>query len=105
MRWAVGKHFREQGFQVNMTGARAGNAVLDGEVIGKSWRMAIEIKSSHDDPIRGIGQLMEALSHGYQTAALVTSLRHAKQLDKSVFQNGLVLLGIDSKTKVHQVYP
>lgn len=105
LRWAVGKHFRVQGYKVNMTGIKVGNAILDGEVVGSRWRMALEIKSSHDDPIRGIGQLVEALSHGYQTAALVTSLRHAKHIDKSVFKNGLVLLGIDSKTGVHQVYP
>ena len=105
LRWAVGRHFRNQGFQVNITGVRAGNAVIDGEVLGKHWKMAPEIKSSRDDPIRGIGQLVEALSHGYQTAALVTSLRHAKHLDKSVFKGDLVLLGIDSKTRVHQVYP
>lgn len=105
MRWAVGRHFREQGFQVNMTGVRAGNAVIDGEVVGRSWRMALEIKSSHDDPIRGIGQLVEALSNGHQAAALVTSLRHAKHIDKSVFKDSLILLGIDSKTRVHQVYP
>ena len=105
LRWAIGRHFRTRGFQVNMNGVRAGNAVLDGEVKGKSWKMALEVKSSSDDPIRGIGQLAEALCHGYQTAALVTSLRHAKRLDKAVFKDGLVLLGIDSKTRVRQVYP
>ena len=105
LRWAISRHFRKKGLEVSMTGVRAGNAVIDGEVVGKKWRMALEIKSSHDDPIRGIGQLVEALCNGYQTAALVTSLRHAKHLDKSVFKNGLVLLGIDSKTRVHQVYP
>ena len=88
-----------------MTGVRAGNAVVDGQVIGKNWKMALEIKSGHDDAIRRIGQLVEALCNGYQTAALVTSLRHAKHLDKSVFKNGLVLLGIGSKARIHQVYP
>ena len=105
LRWAISRHFRTKGFEVSMTGVRAGNAVVDGQVIGKNWKMALEIKSGHDDAIRGIGQLVEALCNGYQTAALVTSFRHAKHLDKSVFKNGLVLLGIDSKTRVHQVYP
>jgi hypothetical protein len=105
LRWAISKHFRSRGLQVHMNGVKAGNAVLDGEVAGKRWKMALEIKSSHDDPIRGIGQLMEALAHGYQSAALVTSLRHANRMDKAVFKNGLVLLGIDSKTRVYQVYP
>lgn len=67
--------------------------------------MALEIKSGHDDVIRGLGQLVQALSHGYQSAALVTSLRRAKQLDREVFKNGLVLLGVDSKAKIHQVFP
>jgi F0F1-type ATP synthase membrane subunit c/vacuolar-type H+-ATPase subunit K len=88
-----------------MKGVRIGNAVLDGEVVGKSWRMALEIKSTRDDVIRGIGQLVEALSQGYQSAALVTSLQRAKHLDKKVFENGLVLLGVDSEAGIHQVYP
>lgn len=77
MPWAVGRHFRNQSFQVNLTGVKTGNAVIDGEVVGKKWKITFEIKSSHDDPIRGIEQLTEALSHSYETA-LVTSLRHAK---------------------------
>jgi hypothetical protein len=88
-----------------MNGVKAGNAVLDGEVVGSQWRMALEVKLGHDDPIRGIGQLVEALSHGYQSAALVTSLQRAKRLDRDVFKDGLVLLGVDSKAKIHQVYP
>jgi hypothetical protein len=105
LRWAIGRHFRVQGYKVNMTGVKVGNALLDGEVVGAGWRMALEVKSGHDDPIRGIGQLVEALSHGYQSAALVTSLRHAKRLDREVFKHGLVLLGVDSKAQIHQVYP
>lgn len=105
LRWVVGRHFRVRGLHVNLKGVRAGNAVLDGEVVGSQWKMAIEIKSGHDDVIGGLGQLVEALSNGYQTAALVTSLRRARRLDRAVFQNGLVLLGVDSKTQIHQVYP
>jgi hypothetical protein len=41
--------------------------------------MAIEVKSDHDDAIRGIGQLVEALAHGYNSAALVTSLICGRQ--------------------------
>jgi hypothetical protein len=67
--------------------------------------MALEVKSGHDDAIRGIGQLAEALAHGYDSAALVTSLRYAKHLDRQVFSGGLVLLGVDSKAKIHQVCP
>jgi len=90
---------------VVLRGVRAGNAVLDGEVVGRGWRMALEVKSGHDDALRGIGQLVEALANGYSSAALVTSLRHAKRLDRKVFRGGLVLLGVDSKAQIHQVYP
>lgn len=55
MRWAISRYFRTKGLEVSMTGVRAGNAVLDWEVIGKSCRMALEIKSGHDDAIRGMG--------------------------------------------------
>jgi len=64
-----------------MNGVRLGNAVIDDEVVGNQWRMVLEVKSGHDDVVRGLGQLSEALSHGYQTAALVTSLRRARRLD------------------------
>jgi hypothetical protein len=105
LRWAISRHFRTKGLEVSMTGAKTGNAVIDGEVTGKSWRMALEIKSGHHDAVGGIGQLVEALSHSYKSAALVTSLRHARHLDSAVFQNGLVLLGVDSKARIHRVYP
>lgn len=81
LRWAVAKHFRDRGFHVNMKGVRAGNAIIDGEVVGGNWKLALEIKSGHDDVIRGLGQLSAALAHGYNSAALVVSLRHAKKLN------------------------
>jgi hypothetical protein len=40
LRWAVAKHFRDRGFQVNMKGVRAGNAIVDGEVVGENWKLA-----------------------------------------------------------------
>ena len=78
LRWAVAKHFRDRGFHVNMKGVRAGNAIIDGEVVGGNWKLALEIKSGHDDVIRGLGQLSAALAHGYNSAALVVSLRHRR---------------------------
>jgi len=48
------------------------------ELVAARWRMAIEVKSVHDDAIQDIGQLVEAVAHGYSSATLVTSLRHAK---------------------------
>jgi hypothetical protein len=59
-----------------------------------------------DDITRGIGQLAEALAYGYNQVALVTTLRDAKKIDSTVFDKlGLVLLGVDSKGNVQQVYP
>lgn len=89
-----------------MNGIRVGNAIVDGEVSGDKWRMALEIKSGHDDVVTGLGQLSEALAHGYSSAALVVSLRRAKQLDPAVFITyNIVALGVDSKAEIHQVYP
>jgi len=64
-----------------MRGIRVGNSVIDGEAENGSEKIALEIKSGHDDVVRGIGQLSEALASGYSTAALVTSVRHATGVD------------------------
>jgi hypothetical protein len=106
LRWAIARHFRRKGLKVNMNGVRVGNAIIDGEVIGCKWRMALEIKSGHDDVIRGLGQLCEALASGYGSAALVVSLKHAKKLDRAAFgKYNIVILGIDSDAHVSQVFP
>jgi len=68
-----------------MKGVRVGNSVIDGEAENERERIAIEIKSSHDDIIRGIGQLSEALALGYKTAALVTSVQHARRIKSNAF--------------------
>jgi hypothetical protein len=89
-----------------MTAAKVGNAAIDGVVEGKGWKMALEIKSTHDDIVRGLGQLAEALAHGYTSVALVTSLKNSKRVKPDVFDRlGIVLLGIDSQGIVHQVLP
>jgi hypothetical protein len=83
-----------------------GNVAIDGEVEGKGWKMALELKTPKDDVTRGIGQLAEALAYGYNQVALVTTLRTAKKIDPAVFDKlGIVLLGVDSKGIVSQVYP
>ena len=106
LKWAAVRHFRQKGFRVSMHGVRVGNAIVDGEVVGEHWRMALEIKSGHDDVIRGLGQLSEALAHGYSSAALVVSLKHARKLSRQVFaKHNLVVLGVDSKAQVRQCYP
>jgi hypothetical protein len=105
LRWAIQRYFRTQGYKVNMKGVRVGNSIIDGEAANASEKIALEIKSGHDDVIRGIGQLSEALANGYKTAALVTSIQHAKRIKPTVFRNGLVLLGVDSKAIIHKIYP
>jgi hypothetical protein len=79
---------------------------IDGEVEGKDWKMALELKTPRDDITRGIGQLAEALAYGYNQVALVTTLRAARRIDPAVFDRlGLVLVGIDSKGNAQQIYP
>jgi hypothetical protein len=106
LKWAIARHFRQKGLKVHLASIRLGNVAIDGEVEGKGWKMALEIKTPGDDITRGIGQLAEALAYGYNQVALVTTLRTAKRIDSAVFDRlGLVLLGIDSKGNVQQVYP
>ena len=50
-------------------------------------RIAIEVKGSGDDLMRGIGQLVEALSWGYDQAVLVTPLRETKTIALKVFKH------------------
>jgi hypothetical protein len=103
---AIARHFRQKGFRVNMKPVKVGNAAIDGEVTSEHWKMALEIKSGLNDVIRGLGQLSAALAHGYSSAALVVSLRHAKKLNPAAFnKHNVVVLGVDSKARIHQVCP
>jgi hypothetical protein len=68
-----------------MRSIKLGNVAIDGEVLGKGWRMALELKTPRDDITRGIGQLSEALAYGYNHAAMVTTSRTAKDIDSKVF--------------------
>jgi hypothetical protein len=106
LKWAVRRHFREKGFKVRIAPIRLGNAEIDGEVEGKGWKMALELKTPSDDLTRGLGQVTEALAFGYKRAAVITTLKRAKRANPTLFDRlGLVLLGVDSKGQVHQVYP
>jgi hypothetical protein len=106
LKWATAKHFRDKGLRVHMRSIKLGNVAIDGEVEGKGWKMALELKTPQDDITRGLGQLAEALAYGYSPVALVTTLRSAKRIDSKVFDKlGLILLGVDSKGIVKQVYP
>jgi len=73
LRWAIQRYFRAQGYKVNMKGVRVGNSVIDGEAANDSEKIALEIKSAHDDIVRGIGQLSEALACGYKAAGVLDS--------------------------------
>jgi hypothetical protein len=80
--------------------------MIDGEVIGDGWKMALELKTPRDDIVRGLGQLAESLAYDYNKAAMITTLRVAKNIDCRVFdKSGFILLGVDSKGNVQQVYP
>lgn len=106
LKWAVAKHFRERGLEVSLRSIRVGNCMIDGEVVGSAWKMALELKSTGDDLVRGLGQLSEALANGYDEAALVTTIRRARRINPSVFnRHRFILLGVDSKANVRQVYP
>jgi hypothetical protein len=106
LKWATARHFRQKGLKVRLASIRLGNVAIDGEVEGKDWKMALELKTPRDDITRGIGQLAEALAYGYNQVALVTTLRAARRIDPAVFDRlGLVLVGIDSKGNAQQIYP
>jgi hypothetical protein len=71
LKWAIARHFRQKGLKVHLASIRLGNVAIDGEVEGKGWKMALEIKTPRDDITRGIGQLAEALAYGYNQVAFV----------------------------------
>lgn len=49
----------------------------------------------------GLGQLTEAIAYGYDKAALVTTMRKAKRINRTVFEKlGFLLLAVDSSGKV-----
>jgi hypothetical protein len=105
IKWAITRHFKQQGLKVRLAPIILGNATIDGEVIGDGWKMALELKTPSDDIVRGLGQIIEALAYGYDKTALVTILRKSKRIDLAVFDRfGLTLLGIDSKANVHEIH-
>jgi len=105
MKWAIARHFRQQGLKIRLVPIPLGNAIIDGEVIGDGWKMALELKTPNDDIVRGLGQIIEALAYGYDKTALVTTLCKAKRIDLTVFDRfSLTLLGIDSKANVHEIH-
>ena len=64
----------------------------------------IELKTPRDDVTRGIGQLAEALAYGYNKAAMITTLRNARRINRTVFEKfGFLLLGVDSKGDITEL--
>jgi len=102
---AVKRHFKALGYTVSMRRIRLGNTEVDGEAVGpRGEKVAIEIKTPSDDLCRGLGQLAESMTYGY-SPVLVTTLKNAKKVDRTVFQFfGWTLLGVNSKGEVHKVY-
>lgn len=46
MKWAISRHFRSKGLEVQMRWIKLGNVAIDGEVQGKGWKMALELKTA-----------------------------------------------------------
>ncbi|MEM3823351.1 MAG: hypothetical protein QXH87_00280 [Candidatus Bathyarchaeia archaeon] len=64
----------------------------------------MELKSDKDDILRGLGQLLEALTHGYDMALLVTSQNRAESLNIKVFQAvGIELAAVNSKDELNMI--
>ncbi|MEM1552254.1 MAG: hypothetical protein QXS01_03130 [Candidatus Bathyarchaeia archaeon] len=106
LRKAVTKHYLSEEARPYFPkgGIRCGNCLIDGEVRFKVWRMAVELKSDKDDILRGLGQLLEALTHGYDMALLVTSQNRAESLDIKVFQAaGIGLAAVNSKGELNMI--
>ena len=104
LRRAIKRYYRDLGYQVNFPrgGLKVGNAMIDGESLKGPTRLAIELKSDRDDLLRGLGQLLQALTHGYTHVLLVTSQRRGEQLDPIVFQKTAIgLATVNSRGEVH----
>ena len=100
---AIKRYYRDLGYQVDFPkgGIYVANSMIDGEAIKGPTRLAIELKSDRDDILRGLGQLLQALTHAYTHALLVTSQRRAEQLDPIVFQKTVIgLATVNSRGEV-----
>jgi len=84
LRRAVERYYMTEGAKPYFpkVGIHCGNCLIDGEVKFNVWQMAVELKSDKDDILRGLGQLIEALAHGYDMALLVTSQKSRKTRPK-----------------------
>ncbi|MEM1543466.1 MAG: hypothetical protein QW795_02150 [Candidatus Bathyarchaeia archaeon] len=106
LRKSVQRYFRERGCEVFFPrgGIHTGNGMIDGEVSERGIKIAVELKSDNDDILRGLGQLLEALAHGYDEALLVTSSMRAERLDMKVFEaSGIGLAAVNSKGELKMI--
>ncbi|MEM2820493.1 MAG: hypothetical protein QXF31_04895 [Candidatus Bathyarchaeia archaeon] len=100
LRKSVQRYFRSQDLKRSFLRAAFTlvNGMIDGEVYERGIRIAVELKSDNDDILRGLGQLLEALAHGYDEALLVTSQARAERLDIKVFEaSGIGLAAVNSR--------
>ncbi|MBS7648116.1 MAG: hypothetical protein QXK89_07485 [Candidatus Bathyarchaeia archaeon] len=100
LRKSVQRYYEAQGYATFFPkgGIHVGNGMIDGEVIERGIKIAVELKSDNDDILRGLGQLLEALAHGYDEALLVTSSMRSERLDIKVFvASGIGLAAVNSK--------
>jgi len=75
LRRAIKQSCEGQGYRVNFSkGIHVGCGMIDGEAICEPYYIAIELRSDGDYVSRGLGQLLEALAHGYNQASSKTVL-------------------------------
>jgi len=103
IKWSLKRYLEQQGYKVEYRRIRIANFEIDGEAHSDHGeRIAIEIKTKNDDIARGIGQLCEAIAHGYNKTILATSLRKARSLNRKVFEDfRILLIGIDGNGKAY----
>ncbi|MEM2384932.1 MAG: hypothetical protein QXX99_02060 [Candidatus Bathyarchaeia archaeon] len=102
LRKSVQRHLRSQGYEAFFPegGIHAGSGMIDGEVYERGFKIAVELKSDNNI-LCGLGQLLEALAHGYDEALLVTSSTRAERLDIKVFEaSGIGLAAVNSKREL-----
>jgi len=95
----ITRYYRIKGYTVQRE-VKLGNCVVD--LVATHPRtgekVAVEVKASGDDLIRGLGQLAEALAWGFDQVILVTGLKESQSVALKVFAyHSFGLAGIDSR--------
>lgn len=95
----IAHYYRLRGYEVERE-VKLGNCIIDLAATHPKTgeKVAIEVKATGDDLIRGLGQLAEAPAWGYDEVVMVTGRREAESIALKVFQHhGFGLAGIDSR--------